>query len=118
MLSFWSNLGSAVLLGALATFKGEVFEFYAMTGILSVKVTSPVTHMFSSAARSVLQVALGVKIFGDVFTTQRGASVLTILMGTLLYTYVKSREPASTPARPAPQDIEAGKAEGDKEAKA
>ncbi|KAK7056679.1 hypothetical protein VNI00_002396 [Paramarasmius palmivorus] len=138
MLSFWSNLGSAVLLGVLATFKGEVFEFYAMTGrsdwdwttfawgnlvtgvfgflisiagILSVKVTSPVTHMFSSAARSVLQVALGVKIFGDVFTTQRGASVLTILTGTLLYTYVKSREPSPpTAARPG-QDIEAGKTE-------
>ncbi|ESK89225.1 hypothetical protein Moror_5173 [Moniliophthora roreri MCA 2997] len=145
MLSFWSNLGSAVLLGGLATLKGEVFEFYVMTGrsdwdwttfawgnlvtgvfgflisvagILSVKVTSPVTHMFSSAARSVLQVALGVKIFGDVFTTQRAASVLTILTGTLLYTYVKSREPTPTPARPAPQDIETGKAEGDKEAKA
>lgn len=139
MLSFWSNLGSAVLLGCLATLKGEVFEFYAMTGrsdwdwttfawgnlvtgvfgflisiagILSVKVTSPVTHMFSSAARSVLQVALGVQIFGDVFTTQRGASVLTILTGTLLYTYVKSREPSPISNRPVQaQDIEAGKTE-------
>ncbi|KAG6898718.1 hypothetical protein C0993_004874 [Termitomyces sp. T159_Od127] len=75
MLSYWSNLGSAVLLGSLAFLKGEVFEFYGMinsgswdwsvflwgnlvtgvfgflisiAGILSVKVTSPVTHMFSS----------------------------------------------------------------------
>ncbi|KAJ8080793.1 hypothetical protein AAF712_006794 [Marasmius tenuissimus] len=131
MLSFWSNLGSAVLLGAFAMLKGEVFEFYAMTGsldwdwstfawgnlvtgvfgflisiagILSVKVTSPVTHMFSSAARSVLQVFLGVRIFGDVFTSQRAASVFTILVGTLLYTYIKAQEP-SKPAPPK-SDIE------------
>ncbi|KAL0573473.1 hypothetical protein V5O48_008481 [Marasmius crinis-equi] len=131
MLSFWSNLGSAVLLGALALFKGEVLDFYAMTGrvdwdwntfawgnlitgifgflisiagILSVKVTSPVTHMFSSAARSVLQVFLGVRIFGDVFTSQRATSVFVILTGTLLYTYIKSQEP-SKPAPPK-SDIE------------
>ncbi|KAJ4488224.1 hypothetical protein J3R30DRAFT_3279263 [Lentinula aciculospora] len=126
ILSFWSNLGSAVLLACLALFKGEVHEFLIMVsgrdagvqwdwgtfvygniitgifgflisiaGILSVKVTSPVTHMFSSAARSVLQIVLGVKIFGDIVTTQRAASAFVILTGTLLYTYVKSRE--STP---------------------
>ena len=83
MLSFWSNLGSAVLLGCLAALKGEVFEFWSMVhnnsawdwatfcwgnivtgifgflisiaGILSVKVTSPVTHMFSSVRGSVLR---------------------------------------------------------------
>jgi len=130
MLSYWANLGSAVLLGSLAVFKGEVSEFVQMVngggwdwttfawgnlitgvfgflisiaGILSVKVTSPVTHMFSSAARSVLQVALGVKIFGDVLTTQRAASVFTILCGTVLYSYVKSRE---KPAPPLAKDIE------------
>lgn len=81
MLSYWSNLGSAVLLGVLALFKGEVHEFVGMAsgggwdwrtfawgnlvtgvfgflisiaGILSVKVTSPVTHMFSSVSYSLL----------------------------------------------------------------
>ncbi|KAG5340855.1 GDP-fucose transporter 1 [Termitomyces sp. T112] len=134
MLSYWSNLGAAVLLGGLAFLKGEVFEFYGMinsgswdwsvflwgnlvtgvfgflisiAGILSVKVTSPVTHMFSSAARSGLQVFLGVKIFGDVFTTQRAASVVTILTGTLLYTYVKARETAAPPSPQPLKDIEA-----------
>jgi len=53
--------------------------------------------MFSSAARSVLQVALGVQIFGDVVTTQRATSVLTILVGTLMYTWVKSRETQHPP---------------------
>lgn len=76
-LSYWSNLGAAVLLGATAVLKGEASEFTRMTrsgawdwtvfawgnlitgvvgfmisvaGILSVKVTSPVTHMFSSVS--------------------------------------------------------------------
>jgi GDP-fucose transporter C1 len=34
--------------------------------VLSIKVTSPVTHMFSAAVRSVLQTILGVQLFGDV----------------------------------------------------
>jgi GDP-fucose transporter C1 len=118
-LCYWQNLGAGLILCIIILFKGEVVDFVGMArsgtwdwttfawgnfvtgifgflisvaGILSVKVTSPVTHMFSSAARSVLQVALGVKIFGDVITTKRAASVLTILVGTLLYTWVKSRE--------------------------
>ncbi|KAG6811751.1 hypothetical protein H0H92_005948 [Tricholoma furcatifolium] len=135
MLSYWSNLGSAILLALLALLKGEVFEFWTMinsgtwdwstflwgnlvtgvfgflisiAGILSVKVTSPVTHMFSSAARTGLQVFLGVKLFGDVFTTQRAMSVITILIGTLLYTYVKTRESSAPPPPPqSSKDVEA-----------
>lgn len=76
-LSYWSNLGAAVILGATAILKGEASEFLLMAssgvwdwsvfawgnlvtgivgfmisvaGILSVKVTSPVTHMFSSVS--------------------------------------------------------------------
>jgi hypothetical protein len=76
-LSYWSNLGAAVLLISTALLKGEVTEFLMKTqnlqwdwstfawgnlvtgvvgflisvaGILSVKVTSPVTHMFSSVS--------------------------------------------------------------------
>lgn len=79
MLSYWSNLGSTVLLATLAIVKGEVWDFWGMVnnpgwdwttfawgnlvtgvfgfmisvaGILSVKVTSPVTHMFSSVSLS------------------------------------------------------------------
>jgi GDP-fucose transporter C1 len=37
-----------------------------IAGVLSIKVTSPITHMFSSAVRSVLQTALGVYLFGDI----------------------------------------------------
>jgi len=136
MLSYWSNAGSAVLLGLLALLNGEVWSFWLMinnqggivwdwgtflwgnlvtgvfgflisiAGILSVKVTSPVTHMFSSAARSGIQVFLGVRLFGDVFTTQRAASVVVIIGGTLLFTYIKSCEaspPASASVQPTTQ---------------
>jgi len=126
-LSYWSNLGTAVLLGLTALLGGEVRDFLRMmndnewdwatfawgnlitgvfgflisvAGILSVKITSPVTHMFSSASRTVLQMALGVKIFGDVLTQQRIASAFIILFGSLLYTYVKAQEP------PKPQPTE------------
>ena len=37
-----------------------------VAGVLSIKVTSPITHMFSAAVRSVLQTALGVYLFGDI----------------------------------------------------
>lgn len=74
-LSYWSNFGAGVILGIVASLRGEVAELVTMTrghswdwttfawgnlvtgvvgfmisiaGILSVKVTSPVTHMFSS----------------------------------------------------------------------
>ncbi|KAH9475580.1 GDP-fucose transporter 1 [Psilocybe cubensis] len=119
-LSYWSNLGTAVLLSFTALINGEVLSFLQMTqdsnwdwttfawgnivtgvfgflisiaGILSVKITSPITHMFSSASRTVLQMALGVKIFGDILTTRRIMSASMILLGTLLYTYVKANEP-------------------------
>jgi GDP-fucose transporter C1 len=126
-LAYWSNLSSAVLLGLTALLTGEVKDFTRMmkdsewdwatfawgnlitgvfgflisiAGILSVKITSPVTHMFSSASRTVLQIALGVKIFGDVLTRQRVASASTILFGSLLYIYVKSQEPTPKPIEP------------------
>jgi len=89
-----------------------IFGFLiSVAGILSVKVTSPVTHMFSSAARSVLQVLLGVKIYGDVLTTQRAMSVLTILCGTLLYTWAKAKE---SPPPSASAEVQATKAEQNK----
>jgi len=69
-------------------------------------VTSPITHMFSSAAKGVLQALLGVWIFEDLFTTTRAASTVIIIVGTILYTWVKAcldplsrTEPTSLPMR-------------------
>lgn len=116
-LAWWTNAGSAIMILPFVFFHGEHAKFYQLlltdswnwdvflygslvtglfgfllcvAGLLSIKVTSPITHMFSSvsvshafanvlmfksfysvvqAARSVLQTALGVWIFGDVLTT-------------------------------------------------
>lgn len=40
----------------------------SIAGILSVKITSPITHMVSSAVRGVAQTGLGVWLFGDIIT--------------------------------------------------
>jgi GDP-fucose transporter C1 len=133
-LAWWTNAGSAVLILPLVILNGEPFKLYELAhtetwnwtvflwgtlvtgifgfllcvaGLLSIKVTSPITHMFSSAARSVLQTTLGVWIFKDVLTTNRAASILIILGGTMMYTWIKSKEqPAAT--APLKRDIELG----------
>lgn len=48
--------------------QGLVGFLICIAGLLSIKITSPVTHMFSSAARSVLQTVLGVRLFGDILS--------------------------------------------------
>ncbi|KAF8323807.1 hypothetical protein DL93DRAFT_20412 [Clavulina sp. PMI_390] len=74
--------------GALVT--GVFGLFLSLAGLLSIKVTSPVTHMFSGAARSVLQTGLGVLIFGDIVTMHRLASVGIITAGTLYFTWIQN----------------------------
>ncbi|KAJ7631069.1 hypothetical protein FB45DRAFT_748062, partial [Roridomyces roridus] len=109
-LAWWTNVGSAVLLLPFVIFGGEysvlydrvtdpnwdgtvflwgsvvtgVFGFLpCIAGLLSIRVTSPITHMVSSAARSVLQTLIGVSYFGDLMTTNRAGSILVILGGTM-----------------------------------
>ncbi|EDR15191.1 uncharacterized protein LACBIDRAFT_320837 [Laccaria bicolor S238N-H82] len=109
-LAWWTNFGSAVMILPFVLIRGEISTLWAMSqaqewngtifvwgclvtgifgfllcvaGLLSIKVTSPITHMFSSAARSVLQTVLGVSIFKDVLTVNRAASILIILGGTM-----------------------------------
>lgn len=94
-LVYYNNLLSAVLLAPLVFLSGEsttVLEMVALggpplktfitgatitglfgfliciAGFLSIKVTSPVTHMISSAVRGVIQTFLGKWVFGDVIT--------------------------------------------------
>ncbi|KAG6837667.1 hypothetical protein H0H93_004943 [Arthromyces matolae] len=130
-LAWWTNFGSAVFLLPAVLLHGEFALFHGMindpawngtvflwgsaitgffgfllciAGLLSIKVTSPITHMFSSAARSVLQTLLGVWIFNDVLTVPRGTSIMVILAGTMYYTWIKSQPPPSQGRRP--EDIE------------
>ncbi|TFY70014.1 hypothetical protein EVJ58_g115 [Rhodofomes roseus] len=123
-LAYWQNLGSALFLAPVLLLQGEigklselaslpswngsvfvwgslvtgVFGFLlCVAGLLSVKVTSPITHMFSSAARSVIQTLLGAWLFNDLLTTNRAASILVITLGTVYYTWVKAVETAPRP---------------------
>lgn len=118
-LVYYNNLLSAFLLSPLVLLSGEsttvlemiatggrplqtfitgatitgVFGFLiCIAGFLSIKVTSPVTHMISSAVRGVIQTFLGKWVFGDIITTGRGAGIAFILLGSTLYTYIKDRE--------------------------
>ncbi|TEB32681.1 hypothetical protein FA13DRAFT_1763774 [Coprinellus micaceus] len=63
-----------------------------IASLLSIKVTSPITHMVSSAVRGVAASLLGMWLFHDVITTGRASSIGTILAGSALYTWFKHRE--------------------------
>ncbi|CAE6392934.1 unnamed protein product [Rhizoctonia solani] len=77
----------------VGSFVTGVFGFLlCVASLISIKVTSPVTHMFTSAVRSVLQTVLGVLIFKDIITTNRLASIGVILFGSCIYTWIKSKE--------------------------
>ncbi|KAG5649845.1 hypothetical protein H0H81_001802 [Sphagnurus paluster] len=90
--------GTIFIWGSLVT--GFFGFLLCVAGLLSIKITSPITHMFSSAARSVLQTLLGVLIFNDILTaSSRGTSILVILGGTLYYTWIKSQGPPPTSRR-------------------
>ncbi|KAF8956057.1 hypothetical protein BDZ97DRAFT_1672214 [Flammula alnicola] len=109
-LAWWTNAGSAILILPFVILTGEPSKLYSLAqsdnwnwavflwgtivtgifgfllciaGLLSIKITSPITHMFSSAARSVLQTALGVWIFNDILTASRVVSISVILGGTM-----------------------------------
>jgi GDP-fucose transporter C1 len=117
-LAYWGNLLPALFLLPCVFVHGElgaiyhdrdwtvfiagtaitgVFGFFlCMAGLLSIKVTSPITHMFSSAARSVVQTLLGALLFGDIITSSRMGSIFIILVGTISYTWIKSSTPPPT----------------------
>ncbi|OBZ78695.1 GDP-fucose transporter 1 [Grifola frondosa] len=135
-LAYWQNLGSVLFLAPFIVVQGEYGKFKSLlgtpgwnaevfvwgsivtgvfgfllcvAGLLSIKVTSPITHMFSSAARSAIQTLLGVWLFNDLLTANRATSILVIALGTMFYTWVKSIESAQPPrVSPLKDDVEAG----------
>ncbi|OCH84349.1 hypothetical protein OBBRIDRAFT_764406 [Obba rivulosa] len=104
---------STFILGSAVT---GVFGFLmSIASLLSIKVTSPITHMVSSAVRGGAASFLGMWLFDEIITTGRAASIVVILFGSIYYTWVKHVE--SLPAsrgngydRVSPEDVEAGKA--------
>lgn len=113
----------------------------SIASLLSIKVTSPITHMVSSAVRGVAASLLGMWLFHDVITRSllfslflltrkdlinffhnysgRASSIAIILLGSILYTWVKHQEsqPAAASSRKGSyervkmDDIEAGEKE-------
>ncbi|KAG8835832.1 hypothetical protein FRC17_000796 [Serendipita sp. 399] len=78
------------LWGSLVT--GLVGWLLSIAGVLSIKITSPITHMVSGAVRGILQTVLGVWYFSDIVTTGRGTSIFVILAGSAYYTWAKNEE--------------------------
>ncbi|KAJ7704438.1 hypothetical protein B0H17DRAFT_1039684 [Mycena rosella] len=78
------------VVGSLIT--GAVGFMMSLASLLSIKVTSPITHMVSSAVRGVAASLLGVWLFQDVITSGRASSIAIILAGSLYYTWVKHQE--------------------------
>ncbi|KAI0316570.1 hypothetical protein OF83DRAFT_1126237 [Amylostereum chailletii] len=118
-LSWYSNLFSAIVLAPCIILVGEgpavwailtrsnpvVGPFFwgsiitggigflmSIASTLSIKVTSPITHMISSAIRGVAASALGMWLFGDLLTSGRLWAIGIILGGSLYYTWVKHVE--------------------------
>ncbi|EIM87474.1 uncharacterized protein STEHIDRAFT_96587 [Stereum hirsutum FP-91666 SS1] len=133
-LSYYSNLLSALVLLPLIVVAGEgpevmkllvgegdgfktIFWGSTITGglgflmsiasTLSIKITSPITHMISSAIRGVAASLLGMWLFKDVLSSGRVWAIAVILFGSLHYTWVKhieSQQPSAKAASKASYD--------------
>ncbi|THH29502.1 hypothetical protein EUX98_g4701 [Antrodiella citrinella] len=71
---------------------GALGFLMSIASLLSIKITSPITHMVSSAVRGVAASLLSVWLFKDIITTGRASSIAIILFGSIAYTWVKHRE--------------------------
>ena len=63
-----------------------------IAGFLQIRVTSPITHTVSSAARGVLQTLLAWWILQEILTSFRIAGIVVTSVGTCSYTFFKTRE--------------------------
>ena len=104
--------------GALGTFLWGtgvtgIFGFLiCIATLFSIKVTSPITHMVSSAVRGVIQTFFSVWIFGDVISLGRGTSITLILVGSIYYTWVKHIEGQKKESLPSAQSGPSGSRSG------
>ncbi|KAJ7170265.1 hypothetical protein C8R43DRAFT_981737 [Mycena crocata] len=78
------------LWGSLLT--GAMGFLMSIAGLLSIKVTSPISHMVSAAVRGVASSFLGLWLFKDVISSGRAVSIAVVLGGSIYYTWVKSQE--------------------------
>ncbi|KAI0284567.1 hypothetical protein BGY98DRAFT_947545 [Russula aff. rugulosa BPL654] len=83
------------LIGSAIT--GSVGFLLSIACALSIQVTSPITHMISSAVRGVAASILGVALFGDIMTLGRVSAIILILSGSIYYTWIKHAESTAPP---------------------
>ena len=95
---------------------GTLGFLMSIASLLSIKVTSPITHMVSSAVRGVAASLLGKWFFGDFISFGRAASIAVILGGSIYYTWIKHLESQGGPKPDADkyervplEDVETGK---------
>ncbi|KAG1743725.1 uncharacterized protein EDB91DRAFT_223605 [Suillus paluster] len=95
---------------------GALGFMMSIASLLSIKITSPITHMVSSAVRGVAASMLGMWLFGEIISGGRASSIAIILLGSIYYTWVKHVESqqASKYDRVPLEDVEAGKELGSK----
>ncbi|KAI0672509.1 hypothetical protein C8Q78DRAFT_756559 [Trametes maxima] len=86
---------STFVTGSIIT--GAFGFLMSLASLMSIKVTSPITHMVSSAVRGVAASLLGVQFFHETVTHGRAASIGIILLGSIWYTWIKHVE--SQPAQ-------------------
>ncbi|TFY83094.1 hypothetical protein EWM64_g918, partial [Hericium alpestre] len=91
--------------------QGGLGFLMSIASTLSIKITSPITHMISSAIRGVAASLLGMWLFGDILSSYVPApstkprmlmqvlahsgrvwAIAVILLGSLYYTWVKHVE--------------------------
>lgn len=90
---FSNESSNTFLFGLLIT---GIFGFLInLAGFLQIKVTSPVSHMISSAFRGVLQTLLAVWFFDDILTGARIFGIVVIIAGSTWYTWIKNEESKS-----------------------
>ncbi|KAF8352045.1 hypothetical protein F5887DRAFT_10862 [Amanita rubescens] len=88
---------------------GTIGFMMSIASLLSIKVTSPITHMVSSAVRGVAASLLGMWLFHDIITKGRAASIAVILLGSIYYTWVKHQESQNQKYERLPmEDVEVG----------
>ncbi|KAJ7845928.1 hypothetical protein B0H13DRAFT_2286025 [Mycena leptocephala] len=84
------------VVGSLIT--GVLGFMMSLASLLSIKVTSPITHMVSSAVRGVAASVLAILLFNDIVTIGRASSIAIILGGSVYYTWVKHVETEASKA--------------------
>ena len=84
-----SPLRTFIIGAAVTGFWGFLIN---VAGFRQIKITSPVSHMIASAVRGVLATFLAVWLFNDIITAGRAGGITLILIGSVLYTWIKDRE--------------------------